>query len=73
MVLTWTFNQPIESARFSSCFSNTVDVPVSGSQAIYTVKTNHPGNTEDSQPLYYELCVNGEFLFTGYFIIKSCT
>jgi hypothetical protein len=73
MVLTWTFNQPIRTATFTSCFSELIDVPVSGPNAIYTIETNHPGSNVDSQPLYYELVINDEYLFTGYFIIPRCT
>jgi hypothetical protein len=73
MVLTWTFNQTITSATFDSCFSSSISVRVDGPNAIYTIETNHPGSSVDSQPLYYELTVNNEYLFTGYFIIPACT
>jgi len=73
MVLTWTFNQPIQSASFDSCFTEKIEVAVSGPNAIYTIETNHLGSNVDSQPLYYELTVNNEYLFTGYFIIPRCT
>jgi len=73
MVLTWTFNQTITSASFNSCFSDVITIPVNGANAVYTIETNHPGSNVDSQPLYYELTVNNEYLFTGYFIIPRCT
>jgi hypothetical protein len=73
MVLTWTFNQPIQTASFDSCFTETIEVSVSGPNAIYTIESNHPGSNVNSQPLYYELTVNDEYLFTGYFVIPACT
>jgi len=73
MVLTWTFNKPIKSAAFTSCFSEIISVPVSDYEAVYTIQTNRPGSNVDSQPLYYELIIDREYLFTGYFIIPRCT
>jgi len=73
MVLNWTFNRPIVTATINSCFSSTVVLDVVGPVAVYRIETNRPGSNVDSQPLYYELVINNEYLFTGYFIIPRCT
>jgi hypothetical protein len=73
MILTWTFNQPIQSASFNSCFADPILLVVNGDKAIYTTESYRPAMTTESEPIYYELTVNNSTVFTGYFTIPSCS